>query len=556
MILGSPALERRLRKEAKREMRSDRALWRDYRRHRTVWLRRKLRANGRVALLFVYFIFLEQMVVRGGGLALLGVAIYASATTLFRAFTFRANVLQGYDRTVLLHLPISDEEFFTHEWNGFVFSWSRAFVLFFIAYEATLFGSGLAGKQLAVAALAAALQSLCGLSVASWLIAYVRKAKVGLASTALYILILVSLWVPAASIRYLWSAVLITPGGWVSHGFAGLTGSAPSRETFWLVPAFAVAILLPFAYGALRRRMLVELTSQTSGESVGLDELLAEREPDVEELPGQVKPLDPDAAIWQGHFLQGADWARSGWLEKVAVRWFTSREKTIAEFMLGDQLGAWSKRWGTAALISGLGIILTFALQPLPSWVLFLPIVAGGMCGAPLFGGFWLGFNGAPASGQLMPAYASFPISYAEISRVMFKSNAIRILAWTPLALAYATALAVRMGHSAAYGVTIGIEIVVIVVAVQPAMVVGHFSVGSNDTKQINWPTLSYFGLALILFVIVIAASIALFEVEALEIKVLAALALGVVNVVAWVGYRLLFNSGAMDLLSQPQYRS
>jgi len=138
----------------------------------------------------------------------------------------------------------------------------------------------------------------------------------------------------------------------------------------------------------------------------------------------------------------------------------------------------------------------------------------------------------------------------------MFKSNAIRILAWTPLALAYATALAVRMGHSAAYGVTIGIEIVVIVVAVQPAMVVGHFSVGSNDTKQINWRTLSYFGLALILFVIVIAASIALFEVEALEIKVLAALALGVVNVVAWVGYRLLFNSGAMDLLSQPQYRS
>jgi len=83
-------------------------------------------------------------------------------------------------------------------------------------------------------------------------------------------------------------------------------------------------------------------------------------------------------------------------------RWLDEEDKLVAEFMLGQRVGNWSQRWRAAALISLVGLALT-AFAPLPPWVLFLPMVAAGLFGAPLFGGDWPGFRGAPTFGGIIP---------------------------------------------------------------------------------------------------------------------------------------------------------
>jgi hypothetical protein len=175
------------------------------------------------------------------------------------------------------------------------------------------------------------------------------------------------------------------------------------------------------------------------------------------------------------------------------------------------------------------------------------------MWGAPLFGGFWWGFFGAPTAGYLTPAYAGFPLSYIEISKVMWKANAIRVLSWSPLALIYIIALAMKLGQSSGVGITLAVEVILLVLAVQPAMIAGHFSVGSNDTKQLNWQVFLFFMIALLLFVLLIVAAILLFETDALLGKLIGTLGIFGLPAIAWFGYKLLFNLGRTDLLSKPE---
>lgn len=554
MKLSSKDLEHRIRSAARQEMRQDKELWKDYRRHRPGWIKRLLGADYRQVLPYLYCGFVLVMAAVNSGreiLVVLGVAIYATATTIFRALSLKSGALQGYDRAVLVNLPVSDETFLRYEVKQAIWSWGRAAVVFFLAYGAALISSGHFKDQIAFAAIAAVLQAACGFCLAMLFIAFVPKILTVGVSTPLYLLTFVCLWLPAPAVQVLWPAVLLTPGGWISHGFAGVTGLAHGNA-LWFVPAFVMAASLPLAHTAFRKRLLEELSAQTLDELVKVGTLEAS-DGGEQQQPGQVKPVELGSEIWKGHFLETATWSRAGWMEQFAVKFLSPRQKIVAEFMLGDQLGAWSKRWRTAALITLGGTALTMALRAGPTWLFYLPLIAAAMWGAPLFGGFWWGFFGAPTSGYLTPAYAGFPVGYTEISKVMWKANAVRVIAWTPLALMYITTLSMKLGQSWQVGVTLSVEIILLVLAVQPAMIAGHFSVGSNDTRQLNWQAFLFFMLAFVLFVLLIVAAISLFEADSILGKLIGTLGIFGSPATAWFGYKLLFNRGRTDLLSKPE---
>lgn len=553
MKLRSKDLEHQIRSAARQEMRQDKELWKDYRRHRLSWIRRVLGGDYRQVLPYLYVgVALVMSAVNSGReiLVVLGAAIYATATTIFRGLMLRTEALQGYDRAVLVNLPVSDEAFLQHEVKQSVWSWVRAAVVFFLAYGATIISSGHLKEQIAFAAMAAVLQAASGLCFAMLLIAFAPKILSEGVSTPVYLLIFVCPWLPAPALRMLWSAVLLTPGGWISHGFAGLT-SLSNGNPIWFIPAFVMVVSLPLAYTALRRQLLQELGAQTLDELARVSTFQSSEDEEQRQL-GQVKPAEPGAEIWAVHFLQSASWSRAGWMERLAVKFLSPRQKIVAEFMLGDQLGAWSKRWRTAAILTLGGIALTMTLRAGPTWLYYVPLIAAAMWGAPLFGGFWWGFFGAPTSGYLTPAYAGFPLAYTEISKVMWKANAIRVVAWAPLALTYITILAMKLGQSPEFGATLGFETILLVLAVQPAMIAGHFSYGSNDTKQLNWQALLFFAFALLLFVLLIVAAILLFETDAIEGKLIGIFGIFGAPAVAWFCYKLLFNRGRTDLLSKP----
>jgi hypothetical protein len=135
----------------------------------------------------------------------------------------------------------------------------------------------------------------------------------------------------------------------------------------------------------------------------------------------------------------------------------------------------------------------------------------------------------------------------------MFKANIVRVLAWAPLVVAYATALATRLGNNPCYGIVIGVEVVVLVLTMQPVMVIGHFSSGTNDTKQFNRYTLSFFGIGLILLILLVVSTAGVFSADTLLVKFLSMTRIVCCTSVAWATYMLLFNRGRIDLVSRPR---
>lgn len=264
------------------------------------------------------------------------------------------------------------------------------------------------------------------------------------------------------------------------------------------------------------------------------------------------EPISSDTPLQVSyeHISERPSWEKAGWIEKFVAHSLNTHERIVAEFMLAQNVADWSKRWRTAALISAVGVIVT-ALAPLPPYILFLPMVAGGLWGAPLFGGIWPGFNGAPTFGGVIPTYAVFPVGYGEISRVMFKANTIRILVWAPLLIAYATVLATRLGNGSSYGLVLGIDGTVLALALQPVMITAHFSSGTNDTRQVNHHTAAFFAFAIFLLIPTIAGTVVLFVADSLLIRSGAVTGVLGCTMLAWVAYMRLFNRGRIDLLSR-----
>src|ERR1700678_1844712 len=128
---------------------------------------------------------------------------------------------------------------------------------------------------------------------------------------------IICLYLPEDALRFLWSATLITPAGWVAHGFAAMVGSADSVESFWFIPAFILSAALPLALRRLRFRLASELASPDSA----FDAVLVpsstedEEQPPMAEPIGTGQPCPPDIPLVRE--LKRADWTRVGWIERI-----------------------------------------------------------------------------------------------------------------------------------------------------------------------------------------------------------------------------------------------
>jgi hypothetical protein len=554
--LSSPALERRLRHQARQELRESPLLWRDYRQHKARWWRRN--RHLQISLVSVYVLaILFSAVVRSGRplVVLTAIALYASGTALFRCKSYYARATTGYDRAVLIALPVSDDEYIKHESRSLFRSWIGAFALFTVAYGVYAAVYGSLWHDLYAVLLASILQTLTGLSIGAVVVAFRPKWLAG-SLAPFYGLMILCLFVPEDGLRFLWSATLVTPAGWVAHGFAGLVGTANSLERFWLVPAFVLSATLPLTLRVLQLRIASALASPDFAfEKVFVPD--SDNSDDPQENVSTAETINS----WQSAGLnnqvhsgsESTDWAQLGWIERLVGGLLSSREQIVAEFMLGNDLHTWSKKWRFATIATLVGTAVTLAVPSLPSWLFFLPMIVAGFLSAPLLGGTWIGFKGPLTSGCCLPVYFVFPLSYCEISWVMLKTNYIRALTWAPLAIVYASALAHRVDYPFAYGAGIGVDVVLIVMALQPVIIAGHFSSGTNDTRQINWQTVLFFSFALALLVIMLVATFMMFIVPTVLVQAGAIIVVFAMSSLGWAAYKLLFERGRIDVLSRPR---
>lgn len=555
MKLNSRALERNVRRQARHEMRGSPVLWQDYRRHRTSWWKRRRSFQAISAVYLTALLFLGAT--RSGKplAVLVAVALYASGTTLFRSANYYTRVLRGYDRAVLMTLPVLDDDYLRHESQNRLFSWSGALAAFVVAYGAYAVFIGKLWEDAGVVLLAAILQALTGLCLGSAILAYRPRWTNTLSMAPFYLLAFACIFLSEGGLRLLWSATLITPAGWVAHGFAGMVGASEASQRLWWIPVLLLSAALPFAFRRLRTRLASELASPD-----GMLDLVrfAESADDVDERLHTDVRQPRSLFLNDGQFaraLQTGDWSNLGWIEGVVAASLTGRQKVVAEFMLGDDLGTWSRKWRTSSIITLVGAGLTLVAPSLPVWIFFLPMFFAATFAAPILGGVWPGFRGPLSYDGFIPAYACFPVSYGEISHVMLKTNIVRSLSWAPLSFAYSAALAARYGYSFEYGGVVGLLLVLLVMAIQPAAVVAHFASASNETRQLNWHIILFFGFVLLLLAALLVAIILMVWVPTPVTEGATIAVLFATSVSGWFAYGLLLKRGRIDLMGKPARR-
>jgi hypothetical protein len=257
--------------------------------------------------------------------------------------------------------------------------------------------------------------------------------------------------------------------------------------------------------------------------------------------------------------LHSVNWNSAGWLERGARRWLSERERAIAEFLCGGELGLWSRQWKRGLKVAFVGTAVLLIPAHIPTNVYFGLGIIATMFGMPLLGGSWKGMQLRSIGGTAIPAYAGFPLSYTENSRVLAKVNLLRIAGWTPLLVSYAALLAWRTGSPPTIGILVGAEIVLLILLTQPLAIVGVHSYGTNDSKRINLHALLAFIAALFLGIVFLVC-IGIFFVaafwapggEKLIPAVIALCGMLFSSSLIWLCYRFLYDRGRIDLMRNP----
>jgi hypothetical protein len=113
-------------------------------------------------------------------------------------------------------------------------------------------------------------------------------------------------------------------------------------------------------------------------------------------------------------------------------------------------------------------------------------------------------------------------------------------------------AVAIKFSYPPSAGLRLALEIALLLLALQPAIIVGRFSAVSNDTRQFRWEVILFFLTALLLSGFLVAGALVLLITDRMLLKTAALLAFWGAAMAIWLGYKLLYNSGRIDLLSKP----
>ena len=292
--------------------------------------------------------------------------------------------------------------------------------------------------------------------------------------------------------------LLVLPTGWAGYVFRNtlLGGLWPAWPM--ILPALALAALLPLAYRRLKRRYQVQqFLVGADGRLMAILEGPQTEWPTVSFIFGKMSASVAEATSSRSRMAEGAhqhearlsdrhfpsdlaairyrlrkgvDWQRAGILEGLVGKWLTPRERAIADVLLGNVglIGPrWSERWRRRSLrlLAAAALILVIGPSAYPSDIVLCWILA--VCAlAPVLGKDWLGLMGAAR--EPLTRLSNLPVTCQEICWVSFKSAIVPILAWSPQALLVGLLIAWELRVPGSTGIVVAAKLLFGAIAIQP----------------------------------------------------------------------------------------
>jgi hypothetical protein len=549
--LGMPKLEKAIRTRIREELRSSDVLWTEYRRMRK--LAPGVKASD-VLLFLVPFGVVFWLLGGDPDKILLGLAFYVTASVFLRCQSLGTNLYRSSILGIFVTLPIQDEEIFLFLWQKWFLSSFWIFYVSLIAYGYLGLVRDHSWQLIPIVVWAGMLQWLTVAALAMFLARYLPRPKLfGQLGVALDAMIIVTAFLPPEYVRRCSKFLMVVPAGWVTYDFQGSFQNYPKALALLLLAAALVAASIVVAvsrfrsvYSTGKTTTSLRSTTDVSEDFLELVDKQALRERLASnEAWGAVRAT---ASIATGQFLAAPEWAGQGWIEHLAGKLLRPGERDLAEFMLGGKPGRWTDRWRIAGVVSAAGIVATLLVPIVPGgfWP-FIPVIIASLIAAPVLGGARPGFGSRFCAGYWIPIHSTFPLGYREISRVVLKTNALRLAAWLPLLVGYAIALGWRLTNDACAGVVLATKVFALVVALQPAILLVRFSKGTRD-KNVGLKRILFLLLLAVCVTILLAAIVANFVPGQLT-TVLGLASVTLISVFCWIAYGIFYTRGRVDLV-------
>jgi hypothetical protein len=262
-----------------------------------------------------------------------------------------------------------------------------------------------------------------------------------------------------------------------------------------------------------------------------------------------------EEGILSGQFLSQEEW-NQGWPEKILWRWFSNREKALAEFAFPKGLAItrpWKRITQHFLITLLLGFVSSVLSSTLELWIfgIGLFIVFAQTMAQVL--GTGAAFRVILNNGIGIPIYAAYPVSFRGLSRMLLKCSIVQMPFFILLTTITTAALIHFMDQTLERGILMGIKAGFVFLGARFMMLVFAFSSGTSDTSRFRFRTFllisifTFFGVS---FLILAAAAVFV------QFELASWLCCAGSLVVAYLFFRIygwFYNANRFDLMRQPR---
>ena len=541
-----------MRRRVRLELRKFPAAWREFRRYR-----RRRFFNGRINVpAWMGRVFVACVGVgwwwgtfRPDTSKLLATVFAAGLATVgWRAGQLIVALKTSPRLRVFANLPLSDEEVLDLQWRYFLSTTAFSIMDFTALYGVLAYAAGYGWKSFVTGLAMAVVQWFVVLAASTCLAAFIKARFVyRFAIAAGIFLVVVAFFIPAYSPAHARIAAVgqwMPPTAWVLYSL-GFSRANNFLAGWWPSLSLAGAMLaLPLARRRLRERFVApELAVAGEGKQGAVEAWRRQTVDGVNEDPtAEIK-----AAIRRREFLNGFDWRRAGWMERLCARWFNSEDRVAAEFLCGGE-PRWTKRMlifaGVLATLVALAMVFPQVAEG-SGTIIFIALV---IFARGAHARAWPGVELRNVNGSHISVCSVYPIGFWRIASVSLKKNAVRMLLLSPLLVVPGLIEMTAARETEAYviiWVVIGTAAVVFVLL--PLSPIAMVSAGTNDGSR--W---RFLPLLVISVAVLLGCILALFIGETV-IKIIAVMVLITGSVAALGIYGYAYNHNWFDLQSKPR---
>lgn len=548
---GSSALDKRLQTAYRAEVAESPALRREVRKRRKRSNSTGAQITRRLLPPIIWILIPASILVKESD-ARVALAIISlwTAGAAFRAGQQWFQRFYASEELVFYHLlPLNDEQIFSLQKRRYLFSFGWFLWELLIAYLALGMFDSAARPAWYALPIAALLQTCLTMAMGVHLASLLPMLPLGMISGLLKLAAIILFFTAMNKTVLVDSFVRFSewffPTGWLNYALVQVTQHGDLVSAVMLVPLLALIVAVRYSWQRLRGFYSLEgfeIVPTSNGGTLA---------PEEEELTsssfGRRGPTEIEDNILGGSFIKGVNWDESGWFEKLASRFLTARERVLTEFLVAQKPG-WTKRLRMTLVVWAICCVVVLLFGGYGGTLIFFTGYVLITASLPLFGGDWRGLRQTPSGNVFLPGFSVFPISFNEIARILVKINLLRILAVAPLLVSFAATAAFELGFTVLSGITIGAEIILLILCLQPVLILMPISKSTNDTSRMKAIWVFVF-LPLLMAVIGLSAAI-FFSKSFFHQFVL----FGLVLALSWFTfllYRWSYRKGKFDLLSE-----